>query len=438
MRILLFLLLSFFTSQSRAGNKLIQIRLEGEINASAARLLEGGLAFAEKEKASHVLIVLNTYGGLVDEADKMRTALLKAKPLTLVWIENNAASAGALISIACDSIYMSPGSTIGAATVVNAQGEVMPEKYQSYMRKKMRATAEETGRNPLIAEGMTDENIEIEGLKEKGQVITFTTKEALVQGFCNAEIKQAEEIFSRIGLNKNLVEEYRPGAMESLLVFLLNPAVSGLLLLLIFGGIYFEFKMPGTFIPISISALAALLYFAPLYMSGLAANWEIAAFVLGMLLLLLEVFVIPGFGLAGISGIILMTGGLCLALLRNVNFDFSYDAEANISRAVLLVCAGMIAPLLLLIIFGRKMLHSTFFKKAGLEASLPSGGSSTMVEIPSGTKVKTLSSLRPVGKIEFEGLPLPASSRGEYIESGSEVLVIGKQGNEWLVEKVKT
>ncbi len=436
MRLFFIFLFCFIIKPGHAGNKLVQIRLEGEINASASRLLEGGLAFAEKEKASHVLIVMNTYGGLVDEADKMRTALLKANPVCMVWIQNNAASAGALISIACDSIYMSPGSTIGAATVVNAQGEVMPEKYQSYMRKKMRATAEETGRNPLIAEGMTDENLEIKGIKKKGQIITFTTKEALEQGFCDSEIKNAEDIYSRISISKNMVQEYRPGAIESLLLFLLNPAVSGLLLLLIFGGIYFEFKMPGTFIPIGISALAALLYFAPLYMNGLAANWEIAAFVVGLLLLVLEVFVIPGFGIAGISGIVLMTGGLTLALLRNVNFDFSYEGDTRVSYALLLVCTGMIAPLLLLLIFGRNMLNSSFFKKASLQASLPGAASMPAMEIATGSKVRAISDLKPVGKIEFEGVPLPACSRGEFIETGSMVIVIGRQGNEWLVEKV--
>ena len=127
-----------------------------EIGPSVSRLTKKAIEEAEKMKAAYILGDMDTYGGLVDAADETRTALLKTKIPTIVFIRNNAASAGALIAIACDSIYMSPGSTIGAASVVNQSGELMPEKYQSYMRKKMRATAEETGRNPLIAEGMTD------------------------------------------------------------------------------------------------------------------------------------------------------------------------------------------------------------------------------------------------------------------------------------------
>ena len=175
---------------SNAQQKVVyKYTIDTEIGPSMTRLTNSAIAEAEKRKADYILIDMDTYGGLVDDADLIRTALLKTKIPTLVFIRNNAASAGALISIACDSIYMRPGATIGAASVVNQTGELMPEKYQSYMRKKMRATAEQTGRNPLIAEGMTDENMEIDSIKERGKIITFSTQEAIRYGYCNAQVE---------------------------------------------------------------------------------------------------------------------------------------------------------------------------------------------------------------------------------------------------------
>ena len=225
-----------------------------------SKLTERAIAEAERLKASYILVNLNTYGGTVDDGDKIRTALLRTKIPTIVYIQNNAASAGALISIACDSIYMTPGSTIGAASVVNQNGDLMPEKYQSYMRKKMRATAEETGRNPLIAEGMTDENLEIDSVKAKGKIVTFSTKEAIKYGYCNGQVESVEEILPKLSGGTYTLVEHESSWTEALMLWLISPAVSGLLLLVIFGGIYMEFKTPGTFVFIGISAVAALLY----------------------------------------------------------------------------------------------------------------------------------------------------------------------------------
>ena len=233
-----------------------------------SRLTESAIKEAEEKKADYILIDMNTYGGLVLDGDNIRTALLKTKIPTIVFVRNNAASAGALIAIACDSIYMTPGSTIGAASVVNGEGELMPEKYQSYMRKKMRATAEETGRNPLIAEGMTDENLVIDSIKEKGKIVTFSTKEAIKYGYCNGEVEKPEDILPKLKGGNYTIVKHESSFTEGLILWLGNPAVSGVLLLLIFGGIYFEFKAPGALLPIELSLVAASLYFAPLYLEG--------------------------------------------------------------------------------------------------------------------------------------------------------------------------
>ncbi|HRN94389.1 MAG TPA: NfeD family protein [Chitinophagales bacterium] len=424
---------------TRAENIVYSFTIQSEISPSVTRLTENAIKDAERRNAKYILVQLDTYGGLVDDADKIRTMLLRSKIPTLVFIKNNAASAGALISIACDSIYMASGAAIGAASVVNQSGELMPEKYQSYMRKKMRATAEETGRNPLIAEGMTDESLEIEGIKEKGKIVTLTTDEALKYGFCNAKAENVNEILSRLPDNPTLVN-HQSNLTESVIMWLINPAVSGVLLLLIFGGLYFEFKAPGTLFPAAVSLLAAALYFAPLYLEGLAANWEIIAFAIGIVLILAEIFVIPGFGLAGISGIVLTISGLALAMLRNVNFDFSFVSTDEIGRSFFMVVIAMITPLILLVAFGQQLFNSPFFEKLAPKDNLSSHKGFSVQENTLknlvGASGKTITDLRPAGKATINNERLEVISEGDFISSGTEVKVLRIQGNYLVVTKI--
>jgi membrane-bound serine protease (ClpP class) len=345
----------------------------------------------------------------------------------MVFVRNNAASAGALIAIACDSIYMSPGSTIGAASVVNAQGELMPEKFQSYMRKKMRATAEETGRNPLIAEGMTDENLEIDSVKPKGKIITFSTAEAMKYGYCNAEIENADAVLKRLPASYQ-IEKYEPTILEQAILWLVNPAVSGILLLLIFGGIYFEFKAPGTLFPIIISLVAALLYFAPLYLEGLAANWEILLFVAGLVLIILEIFVFPGHGIFLTAGVLLAVTGLALALVRNINFDFSFVPKGSLSIAFLMVSVAMALPLVLMLAFGQRIFHSGLFKNMSDVGEMKKSHGFTIRDKTLheliGKQGIAVTNLRPSGKIEIDNEIYDCTADGSFIEKGNTVKVI--------------
>lgn len=421
------LLFNFLNTEAQK-NMVYKYEIHQEIGPAMSRLTETVIKEAEANHASYILIDLDTYGGMVLDGDKIRTALLKTKIPTLVFVRNNAASAGALISIACDSIYMTPGSTIGAASVVNEAGELMPEKYQSYMRKKMRATAEETGRNPLIAEGMTDENLEIDGIKEKGKIVTFSVQEAIKHGYCNAEVEKPEDILKHLHKENLVIINHQSGWVESIILWLVNPAVSGIFLLLIFGGIYFEFKAPGTFLPIGVSVVAALFYFAPLYLEGLAANWEILLFVAGVILVVVEIFVIPGFGITGMSGIVLIVAGLALALVRNINFDFTFVPKGSLAFAFLMVSVAMALPVIILLALGQQIFSSKLFKKMGVESEMRTeDGFSIRNHIllhlvgRTGTAV---TNLRPSGKIEIGGEQYDALADGSFIETGKPVKVI--------------
>ncbi len=424
-----------------AQNKTVyQFEIHEEIGPAMSRLTESAIKEAEEKKVDYILIDMNTYGGLVLDGDNIRTALLKTKIPTIVFVRNNAASAGALIAIACDSIYMTPGSTIGAASVVNGEGELMPEKYQSYMRKKMRATAEETGRNPLIAEGMTDENLVIDSIKEKGEIVTFSTKEAIKYGYCNGEVEKPEDILPKLKGGNYKIVKHESSFSEGLILWLVNPAVSGVLLLLIFGGIYFEFKAPGALLPIALSFVAASLYFAPLYLEGLAANWEILIFVAGIILILLEIFVIPGFGVAGISGIVLTISALTLALVRNIDFDFSFVPKGSVSTAFLTVSVAMAIPLVFIIAFGQKLFKSNRFKNMSAMAEMKSSHGYTVrdkaIEKLIGQTGTAITNLRPSGKIEINGELYDSIADGSFIITGAAVKVITVRSTYLVVSAV--
>ena len=160
---------------------------------------------------------MDTYGGAVNDADDIRTRILDFEIPIYVWINKDAASAGALISIACDSIYMSSGASIGAATVVTGDGTQAPDKYQSYMRSIMRSTAEAKGRDPKIAEAMVDEDIEVDSISMEGKVITFSTKEAIKYGFCDAELNSVVEIMERQGIEDYEITKFELGSTEDIL-----------------------------------------------------------------------------------------------------------------------------------------------------------------------------------------------------------------------------
>ena len=247
-----------------------------------------------------VVIEMDTYGGALNDADDIRTRILDFDKPIYSWINKDAASAGALISIACDSIYMSSGASIGAATVVTADGNAAPDKYQSYMRSIMRSTAEAKNRDPNIAEAMVDQDVKIDSLSQEGKVITFSTSEAIKNGFCEAEINSIDELMNHLNYDNYEINKFQLSSTENIISFFLNPMISSVLILIILGGIYFELQTPGVGFPIMAAIIAGILYLTPYYLNGLAENWEILMFLVGIILIGIEIFVIPGFGFFGI------------------------------------------------------------------------------------------------------------------------------------------
>ncbi len=398
-------------------------------------------AFQEAQAlhADIILIHMNTYGGMLDAADSIRTKILDSKIPVYVFIDKNAASAGALISIACDSIYMTPGSSIGAATVVNQKGEVLPDKYQSYMRSIMRSTAEVNGRNPDIAQAMVDPSIYVAGVSDSGKVLTFTPSEALKNGFCEAEVNSVKALLHHAGIDKYKIEKQQLTAADKITGFLINPMISGLLIMIIIGGIYFELQTPGIGFPLAAAVVAALLYFAPLYIEGLANHWEILLFIAGLILLALEIFAIPGFGVTGFAGVLLITTGLTLSLVEHVGpGTLDYDLT-GLLKAFFLVIISMTLGILISIFLAKRLLESPSFHFSLNNRQLSTEGYTVAKEEYLSMIGKTgiaQTQLRPAGKIVIDGEQYDAVSQISYINKDSQVTVTDYNNGQLVVRKV--
>ena len=445
-----------YHSPLMAESLIYKINLKKEINSTTWLYIQRGFAEAEQKNADAVLIHMNTYGGEVLYADSIRTRLLNSKMPVYVFVDNNAASAGALIAIACDKIFMRPGASIGAATVVNQTGEQMPDKYQSYMRATMRATAEAHGadtiveggktiikwkRDPLIAEAMVDDRTVIPGVIDSGKTLTFTAQEAVKYNYCEGIANNVTEVVEKhLKIESYEIEEFKPTTWDNIKGFLTSSILQGILIMLIVGGIYFELQTPGIGFPLGVAITAAVLYFAPLYIDGLAANWEIIVFVIGLVLIALELFVIPGFGIAGISGITLVVIGLVLSLLNNVNFDFEPVETGEVGKALLTVTGGIGFGFGLVLYLSSRIGAKGIFRHVALQATMEKSEGYMGVEMIGlqmvGKSGIASTVLRPSGKVRIDGVVYDAVSEDGFIEKGQAVKVLRYETGQVYVEKL--
>ncbi len=417
--------------------------MKSEVGPALWRWTQKSFDEAEELGADLILIHMNTYGGLVDAADSIRTRILNMQTPVIVYIDNNAISAGALIAIAAQQIYMRPGASIGAATVVDATGSAVPDKFQSFMRSAMRATAESHGRDtiitendtivrwhrdPAIAEAMVDPSTYIPGIIDTGKVLTLTSEEAIEVGYCEGLATSISEVIKLAGIEDYELVEYELTSLERVIGFLINPIFQGILIMLIIGGLYFELQTPGIGFPLGAAILAAVLYFAPLYLEGIAQNWEIALFLLGIVLLAVEIFAIPGFGVAGIAGVILIITGLALAMVDNIVWEFEGAGTEPLIKSLFLVIFSAFVALIGSISLSRKLLDTSMFSHLILSSTQNKneGYSSFDSKFNSltGQTGIAATSLRPSGRVEIDFEQYDAKSLVGFIDKGEKVKVV--------------
>lgn len=414
-----------------------RIRLDSDIDKSAQRLVTLGLEKADKAGADYVMIDLDTYGGAVDAADSIRSAILRYDKPVVAYVNMQAASAGALISIACDSIYMKTGSSIGAATVVDQSGNVMPDKYQSFMRGMMRSTAQATGRDPKIAESMTD----------TANVLSMTPSEAVAVGYCEGIYETVEEVAHAVTGGNNFVIRSMEDDMtwlDKLIQFLLNPLLQSIFMMMIIGGIFVEIRTPGIGLPLVTAIVGALLYFAPGYIGHLVSYWEVLLFVVGLLLIALEIFVIPGFGVAGISGIVAVVVSLAFAMVDNVEL-FHWDGTLNLQPIIQPV--GIVVLSATVAIFGsvwlvRRLYSTRSFDHIALRQEMKAEEGFTGVvsglENLVGEPVVVFTDMRPGGKVKTtDGRIIEATMKfGGFASKGETLKVISAEQGRLYCEKL--
>ncbi|MFT6324756.1 MAG: membrane-bound serine protease (ClpP class), partial [Halieaceae bacterium] len=299
--------------------------------------------------------------------------------------------------------------------------------------------AEVTGRDPDIAEAMVDQDIAILGITETGKLLTFTVAEAIKNKYCEGEVNNLHELLVLTQLENHEIITYQPTSINKLIAWLINPAISGILIMLMLGGVYFELQSPGLGFPIAASFAAALLFFAPLYLQGIAENWEIILFFIGIIAVAVEVFLIPGTGIAGVLGIILIFTGLTLSMVENVQFDFSMVSYEGILTSLSVVLMATLVMAILTLILLPKMLDSRNMKRLVLssEQKIEDGfvGVDNSNKLLIGQNGTTHTDLHPSGKVIINQQHFDATSLGAYIEKGTSIKVIAHEGAQIIVKQ---
>ncbi len=329
---------AFAAPPAQAAPGVVRVPITGTIELGVAPFVARALSEAAAAGAPAVILDLDTPGGRVDAAWKIIDDLRDAEVPVYAYVNRRALSAGAMIALAADRIYMRPGSTLGAATPVTGDGEKASEKMVSAMRSEFRALAEERGLDPRIAEAMVDESVEVPGVSEAGKLLTLTTEEATALGVADGEVRDLLELLEVMGQPLAAVRDIQPNWAEAIVRFLTNPAVAPMLLSLGFLGILIEIRTPSFGIAgaIGLGALAA--FFGAHHLVHLAGLEEILLFGAGVTLIGLEILVIPGFGVAGILGTGAVLSAAVLGMVGQVpTFDQVFNAAGLVALSIILV-----------------------------------------------------------------------------------------------------
>jgi len=449
------------------SNLIYLVKVNGEIDRGLTPFIRRVISEADEQGASAVIIEINTLGGRMDAAIDIRDVLLNSKTQTIAYVNKRAISAGALISLACQKITMTPGATIGAAmpviiTPFDQKMQPASEKVISYFRKEMKATAEKNHRPALIAEAMVDQDVVIEGLTEGKKLLTLTSSEALRYKVADFEVSNGvEEILQKFNLQPARLVEERANWAEKFLRIVSGSLLSSLLLTIGLLGLILELRTPTWGIAGTVGFICLAIFFWGHVVLNLVGWEEVALLLVGTILLLLEVFVIPGFGMTGILGLIALAAGLTLSLVgKNPTAWEIRIAVSQISIVLFVVLIAFVWSMKFLVkssIAQRLVLHArsgavskanpaAHAEPAPIELSrnaIKSESSKLSESSKSSDWIQYLNqegvaftNLRPAGKATFGEKRLNVISEGDFIEKGSLVRIIRVEGTKIMVQKI--
>ena len=425
-----------------------RVPIEGTIDLGLPPFIQRMIDKAESENATAIIFDINTFGGRVDAATQIKDAILGSDITTIAFINRRAISAGALISLSCEKIYMTGGGLIGAATAVDMSGKKGSEKVISFMREEMASTAEKRGRNKEIARGMVDEELnfshlvingdsisvnDIEGRKD-GKLISLTTEQAIKYGISDGTAESIEALMDTLSYGSLEVKESSENWSESIVRFLTNPVVASLLTTFGFLGILFELQSPGWGIPGFVGLTCLILSLSVSYIAQLATMSDMIFILTGLSLILLEMLVIPGFGIVGIGGIGFMLYGLYLLLLPEVPVG-----EEILGQAMDGFLIGLVGAIIGIVLLGKLMIRSKFWEQltAPTSQKKDQGFSNTQGwEDLQGQLAITDTDLHPSGWINIDDQRIFVLSEGGFIEKGKKVTILSVDGNRVLVREL--
>lgn len=430
--VLLLILLCPIHLQAQASGTVMVLPVHNDIDSGLSFFIQRMLRRAEQEQVSAVILEINTNGGLVTAAQEIKDALLRAKVTTVAHIRGRALSAGALISVACHKIFMEPGSEMGAATPIMLLGtgvKAAEEKFVSAFRAEFEATAEARKRPKAIAGAMVDKNHEsIPGLSNRGEIVTLTAETALKHGYCDQIVSSLTSILRIMDLEKATIERVEPTSAEWLARWLTNPNVSVIIFTIGFWCLIIEFFIAGFgfFGWFGIACLG--LFFGGHLFAYLAGLESLILFLIGLILLLLEIFVIPGFGITGVAGIlavsfsiILVFGGIYSALY----------AIASIITYSMLFLLGVYFWGPKIRLFDRFILKEEMGSDQGFVA-VEAG----LFDHLAGLEGIAVSPCRPSGKVKIGDERYDVVSDGDFIEKGARVQVRRVENNKIVVRQL--
>lgn len=418
------------------GGPVYVVEIAGEIDQGLPPYVRRVFSEAQHERASAVVLHVNTFGGRVDVATELKDIIVNATVPTIAFVDKRAISAGALITLSADSIVMTPGGTIGAATPVDGSGERASEKVVSYWRSEMRATAEQEGRDPAIAEAMVDETVAAadSSIRSDGELLTLTTAEAVRVGYCDLQASTLDDALAQLGLGDRPVIMTGMSWSENLVGFLSSPVVSSILIMLGLGGLLYGIKTGHVGVAVAVGLGAISLFFGAQYLAELADFLEILMFLAGIVLLAVELFVIPGFGVVGILGI----GMIITSLFLSLGGSFELMTYESLAVPLYTLAASFVGLGILGALMIRYLPSSSAFSHLVLQTPAP-----TTLEMrePAGMRDllgiegRALTTLRPAGVAMLRNERFDVITEGEYISAGEPVRVVRVEGRKVVVRR---
>ncbi len=415
------------------GSRIVRVPITGTIEMGLAPFVSRALREAGESGASAVVLDLDTPGGRIDAAWHIIDAVRDAPLPVYAYVNRRALSAGAMIALSARQLYMRPGSTIGAATPVTGEGQKASEKMVSAMRSEFRALAEERGFDPRLAEAMVDETVEVPGVVEAGKLLTLTTEEATELGVSTGEVADYAALLRAVGLEGASTAEVHPNWAEAIVRFLTHPAVAPLLLSLGFLGLLIEIRTPTFGLAGGVGLVALAAFFGAHHLVHLAGIEEILLVGAGVLLIAAEVFVIPGFGIAGILGTAALLGGTVLGMVGQFpSFDQVFNAAGLVALSLILV--GVSAWALMRHLPRSRRLGGVFLRDS---TSRETGYISAPARQDLVGKIgMALTDLRPAGTALIGEERVDVVTEGPWIEADTPVKVVRAESYRHVVRAV--